>query len=519
MSDQSAEPTKISRWPDDVLARDKLADFLTKSLGQQSAHLATINPYGLTVALDAGWGTGKSFFIRHWADDLASAGHPVVMFDAWQHDIGDEAAVALMSAIHEELHKWSKKLPKRKQASNAIEKSISSAIRGLRRAIVPTSKVIATGLIKKTTGIAVNEIIDALDDSNADGTNQELKSSTIELIDSSLDTFFKKSLESHRARRQAISDFKESIADVIDQLSDEAGAILPIFVFIDEVDRCRPLYAIQLLEEIKHIFGIANICFVISTNIAQLKESVCGLYGAGFDGHGYLKRFFDQTYTLPDPSNSSYADLLLKETGAFTNRKLELGLPQRSGKYSGAQARDAIGLIFDAFKLDLRSQKQVFSIANSAAAAVDENRSIFILWLFFLSALQHQRPDLFRKIMELPVDQRAFSSICEQALYSDLAIPYNEPRDPLDRSVNTHSAKLSDVLWKYLDWSRGNLINLRDNTPNIYSYPNGNLNAVLEEAPHQYIPSRRYPPSISHYVDLVKYAGMLIKDEPADSSQ
>ncbi len=516
------DPSKnqnTSRWDGDVLERDRLADFLTRSLTQQSNRNASNNSSGMTVALDSGWGTGKSFFINHWAQDLRNAGHPVVIFDAWQHDIGDEAVVALMSAIHEVLCAWIKKIDKKTQAAIKINTSISTALRGLRRAIVPTSKIIATGLIRKTTGIAVNEIFDALDTSVEDATPTEAKKATIDLVDSSLDEFFKKSLESHCTRRIAIEDFKKSICEVISLLSKKADAKLPLFVFIDEVDRCRPLYAIRLLEEIKHIFGVANICFVISTNVSQLKESVRGLYGAGFDGQGYLKRFFDHTYTLPNPSNSNYAQLLLKETALFTGRKLELGLPTYSGFYSGAKAEHAIGLIFDAFDLDLRSQKQVFSIANAVAASVPEDRKIFVLWLFFLSALRHQKPDLFRRFSDHKIDQKEFLEICSEAFNVDPDIQHNEPSHEHDVVTNNKKVKLSAVLWKYLEWSRGNLIKLREIEINIFLYPEGNLHAINEESPHQYNRREIYPPSIANYAELVKYAGLLLRNNPQHEEQ
>lgn len=66
----------------------------------------------------------------------------------------------------------------------------------------------------------------------------------------------------------------------------------PIFIFIDELDRCRPDYAISLLEIVKHIFDIKNFVFIIATNTDQLQHSIKNVYGNDFSANDYLGRFF-----------------------------------------------------------------------------------------------------------------------------------------------------------------------------------------------------------------------------------
>ncbi|QDE47832.1 hypothetical protein EIN43_17235 [Enterobacter hormaechei] len=66
---------------------------------------------------------------------------------------------------------------------------------------------------------------------------------------------------------------------------------MPTFIFIDELDRCRPNYAIDMLETIKHLFDINNVVFVIATDKEQLSHSICSVYGSGFDATRYLDRF------------------------------------------------------------------------------------------------------------------------------------------------------------------------------------------------------------------------------------
>lgn len=511
ISTSNETDTNVKRWAADVLGREQLAEFLTASLVEQAKILASSRGAGLTVALDADWGTGKSFFIKHWASDLEKSGHPVVIFDAWENDIGDEAAVAMMACIKSGLEKWTDKLPKKAAVRDQAMAATKSAIKGLRRAIAPTSKVIAAGVLKKATGIAVNEIFDAYNNQAPDESTERISSATSSTLEAGLDELFVRALEDHHKRASAINSFKTSIGNLIDLLEKDAKASTPVFVFVDEVDRCRPTYAIRLLEEIKHIFGVAKVCFVVSTNLDQLRESVCAIYGNGFDGHRYLKRFFDYQYTLPDPDNERFAAQLLAEESSISTRKIAHGLPARPGNASTARS---IAIISTAYELDLRSQKQVFSMANSVAAAIPHKMQVFSLWLFFLCALRHKKPQLFQKISGNKLDHSKFIDICQEAFKKDVEIEYSSS-DSLGRNQLTRKAKISEVAWAYYDWSFDDLIKLHERRTgeNRYHYPASNLGPIVEEMPNTYNLQTKYAPSIAKYAEWVKYAGLAYEHQ------
>ena len=69
-------------------------------------------------------------------------------------------------------------------------------------------------------------------------------------------------------------------------------------IFIDELDRCRPTFAVELLEQIKHYFDNDKITFVFSTNIKQLQYTIKKYYGEAFEAKRYLDKFFDLTISL-----------------------------------------------------------------------------------------------------------------------------------------------------------------------------------------------------------------------------
>ena len=77
-----------------------------------------------------------------------------------------------------------------------------------------------------------------------------------------------------------------------------------IIIFVDELDRCNPMYAIKTLEIIKHLFGISNIVFVLSVDKKQLENSVRRIFGTNEgEVNGYLRKFIDVDFQLPDISN------------------------------------------------------------------------------------------------------------------------------------------------------------------------------------------------------------------------
>ncbi|WP_371183684.1 KAP family P-loop NTPase fold protein [Xanthomonas sacchari] len=493
-------------WAGDLLDRKPLAEYLTKSLKAQSASLA-VSERGLTVALDAEWGAGKSFFVINWRDDLRAAGHPVVYFDAWENDIGDEAAISLMAAILSELRGC---LPKNQVVIEKAESLGKKSIKKLRRALMPAAGVILKGLVKKTTSIAVDELMDAISDADEEGSED----SSVK-VDAVLDGLFEKALLEHESRKEELIAFKSSLTDLLNLVC-KSGRSNPLFVFVDELDRCRPSYAIKLLEEIKHIFGIKNVVYVVSTNIDQLQSSVRAVYGLDFDGRGYLRRLFNREYSLPRVGGTSFANDLIIRLG-WKPVKVELGLPRRSSGGKSTIA-DTWVIISEAFGFDYRTQEQVFSLAVEASTFVDQDAGenpLHVLWLFYLSALYYVFPSFLREIASGSVDQMRESII--KSIKKDVEIFYNLPADRFDRDAGQKSKSLSHVLLSYLELSLTPSRKVFDlGQGNSYEYPANIRNALIGEVGAYYGGSM--PPflSIKNYADLVLGSGFVMGSQVAE---
>lgn len=104
---------------------------------------------------------------------------------------------------------------------------------------------------------------------------------------------------------------EEEIRDKVKEIFDSiiVENVQKLVIFIDELDRCRPNFAIEMLERIKHYFDNDRIIFVASINREQLIHSISKYYGTNFDATGYLDKFFDWNIYLPE-LDTSFSDRL-----------------------------------------------------------------------------------------------------------------------------------------------------------------------------------------------------------------
>lgn len=382
---------KNLNWDDDLLGRRDNALFLTKLVMQHYENYYAKSESGaLCFAVDAEWGAGKSFFMDRWSIDLANEDHPVIHFDAWANDLADEPLIGFLARMKTELIPWAQKQALITTTKASITRKFNGFFRRSGRAIVPVGAVIAGGLVKKYAGFAWDELADAAksSDSSDSGVGGDTASKAI-------DAYVQNAMKAHTDRQSAIDDFRTDLSELVDFLVSKTTARAPLIIFIDELDRCRPDYAIKLLEGMKHLFNCRGVCFAVSTNLRQLSASVKAVYGHDFDAYLYLKKFFAFEYALPEPEQLPFARSLIK--GSVIEKLLSIDaqrcmscLPRN---YEGENPREGIAhafaLVATGLRLDLRSQQQVFKQAEAALAGYPPKAVIPFLYLFYLAGLRH----------------------------------------------------------------------------------------------------------------------------------
>jgi hypothetical protein len=392
-------------WAGDALDRKRYADFLTARLARAKS-ASDGGSRSFTLALDAGWGQGKSFFVSRWARDLREAfpPRPVVMFDAWAADHAADPVIAFMAALSKALREEIGALGLGAKAEAAAKAKVRDAVRLAGRAIAPASKLIATGVIKKLTGVAAEEVIQAFADPGPPSTEGADKEggggAGGAALGKGMDKLFEEALKEQSHRGELIKAFREKVASALLDLAGGGQRELPLFVFIDELDRCRPDFAIGLLEGLKHIFGIDGVVFVVSVNLAQLSQSVRAIYGAGFEGFDYLERFFDMRYGLPPATGIKAASALLGGALDLEGVVWETGLPDQGfvALPLPNKPETAVAWVFDTLALDLRSRAKTLEMILGCAAGIPQGRPVHILWLAFLCAIRHLSPEAFEQV-------------------------------------------------------------------------------------------------------------------------
>lgn len=401
----------LETFPEDKLERVKYANFLTKFLADQGYDKDAREKHNYVLNLNSEWGSGKTYFLRRWAEDLKEH-YPVVYVDAWKQDYSDDPLMTVISSMIKQL---------RDQAGSAEDLAVIKASRklfGLLKAAAPSA---ARSLTKRYLGIDPVAIMEAEEDNDQLGNAIDENGNPIDM-GLAASKVVEHLICEHDAKSAAIESLKMSVeqwvATVIgkDQTQevDEPKRTYPAFVFIDELDRCRPSYAVEMLETIKHIFDIPGVVFVVATDTKQLQHTICGVYGNGLDAMSYLGRFFHSRFTLKTPSYRSllpvHCDVDKLAYQRLTSRGLTIW-PRVDDEET-----DLLNItnVYEALELSARQVIQVTERLISTIGNVKDKSGLNIIYLTFLLCTREKHPHLF--------DELVRKSLTQGANYSDQLI-------------------------------------------------------------------------------------------------
>lgn len=259
-----------------------------REFGERLGNLVCAVDHPLTLLLDGPWGSGKSTFIKQWAGHLRKQGVPVIHFDAFANDYHEDPFLALAGEI----------LARAKGAhasQGAVFKKKAAAVGKvvLKHGATFAMRVATLGAIGAAElGETVEEVAKAAADGSGDLVQE----------------FLERQLEKHGDETQTLADFRETLGALAATLASEGQKEKnrPLVVIVDELDRCKPLFAVNLLERVKHLFSVQRVVFVLVTNLEQIAAATEGVYGAGTDGKAYLDKFYDLRITLPISMSVKY---------------------------------------------------------------------------------------------------------------------------------------------------------------------------------------------------------------------
>ena len=242
-------------WNGDIFDRSKCAKVFKEIICEETEPLV--------VAVNGKWGTGKTFFLERFLKEYQcgeNAGLGVYL-NSWENDYLSNPLLYVFSGIEEVLTSKTGIEFIDKASWDICRKSISQ---------------IGWNLIRKLS-LGLSEGLDKI----ADQYPSNIYQNQIRLVNQVKDTLKK-------------------LADTV-----RAKTGRPLLICIDELDRCRPSYAIEMLERIKHFFNIPNMVFILGIDREQLSKSIKSTYG-DIDTENYLHRFIDVEFVLPGPDSKTF---------------------------------------------------------------------------------------------------------------------------------------------------------------------------------------------------------------------
>jgi hypothetical protein len=483
--------------PADKLGRKESADFLTNYLTKRY-NLASEHGHADTVVLNirADWGFGKTFFLQRWAKDLEQSQFPVVFFNAWENDFCDDPLIGFIAEINEALSNHFKEIP---LAQRHLDKALAVG----RKLIKPVSLGVASVIAKQLSGYSIEKLSELYSQNDDDSDDDEKKSEGE--ISSLISKCAEVALKEHLDTKATMVLFKKQLSRLIEFLEKEEKIELPLFVFIDELDRCRPTYAIELLEAVKHLFGVPGVYFVIATNLEQLGHSIRAVYGEQFDSERYLKRFFDQEYLLPSPDNARFTAFLFERYSLNDFGKFYTVI--EDGVYGMPSDQVLFSIFSDSFKLGPRDQEQIAGTVQAVLLNWPKGERVHFSYLLFLIIAKHVSTLLFQQLTEKRlVDKAGFTEALRNVLRLDSTF---KTHDLENNGTIVKNHTVLNLLWTYQSLARKSYGEILKTDWNYIQFPDKITYMVCQDAPRQWSGSEP-PISLSDYARRVSQAGQLI---------
>ena len=314
-------PIKVD--PDNPFAQDALnREGLCKEWSKFIEKSTT--PY--TLAIDAQWGDGKTTLLNMLKAHMTKQGFVCVSYDAWECDFYGDALPTLIGEIQRQIkeikaYQEPVKEQLEKRARKLLKLAVSSEV--ILPAIV---KVISGGVAADKISDMVNEVLEEHDE-----------------------------IQRYLDYKKAVDEFKGGLKSLAQKIKEKTEK--PLVIFVDELDRCRPIFAVEVLEKVKHLFDVESIFFVFAINKNESVKTIQTIYG-NINGDAYLRKFFDRTIPLVNTGNLiTHSDV----DSIFSFMSMNAYLPSER-VYPGP----FLDLFVQDYRVSLRDQEQIRSIVKVA---------------------------------------------------------------------------------------------------------------------------------------------------------
>ena len=443
--------TPDAPFADDALGRKDLARHLTQRVE------SSVTPY--TLALDANWGEGKTTFLKMWQADLEKSGFRCVYYDAWASDFCRDSFPSMVAELKESFS--------------------GEAAEDFTKKCVAVAKAMAKNLPGSLAGIVGG---------------REVAQAAVDEICGEWEP-----VAAYSEYRKALESFKSSLEEIASQSGE------PLVFMIDELDRCRPTFALDVLEKIKHIFDVQGVFFVVALNRNASAKTIESVYGIT-DGNEYLSKFFDDTHLLAN--DHEIAHYLIKKAGISE-------VVKRYYTLNSVDMTSSVPILSELFRshsVSLRGQKQIVeSIAGCLKKFVPGQKIKWSLFLYFVF-LRCRNPSLFAETLATIKKARSDSDLALVPARELMAFVNGQEAFFFDNSTIEQDCK---VVLRLVDFDEsGCLYHIYSPLTHFRILCDSDFrNEMKKVAPHYSTPLHTYGGSVGSVYDLVEKIGHNCDDK------
>ncbi len=323
------ETLPANRFEGDLFDREKLADRLTGFFDRL--------PDGAVLAIDSPWGEGKTWFGKRWRAKLTDQNYRTAYVDCFDKDYMEDP----FSMIASEL------IALAKGSKTEIKTKLREGGMKLGAALLPAAAKLTVGALAHWA-VGNAEIGTEAAKKISEGFNKN--------VGESLEKLVAKRFEDYEENAKTVASFKAALTDLA------AEGDKPIIIFLDELDRCRPDFAVKTIERIKHFFEAPKVIFVVLLNRRQLEAAIHGMYGSEVNAEAYIGKFVQLSLTLPKVTS-------LDGHAQDDNRRHCGATLERFG-FAESPARNTfvmtMGMMASAFGLSLRDVERAATLYSFA---------------------------------------------------------------------------------------------------------------------------------------------------------
>ncbi len=352
------------------------------------------------IAIDGEWGVGKTWFGKNLKEKLDNQGSfKTIWLDVFESDWSDDPAVSLIAGIAAQLE---------------VEKSESflQKVAPILGAILPLA---AKAAIKAAATYA--------------GIDQELAKEMSDDGKTEASKFIQKHLEAAKDKQQNLNQLKQLLNETV---KENAGKLV---IFVDELDRCSPGYAVRFLERLKHLFDLEGVVYVLLWNREQVQKTVEVFYGAGSNGQMYLDKFIDYPLHIPISQINSRENYPL--TGLIESITLMVDGKERPNKEQQRLSKNAYFIAHVAHILGMTARE---TMRLAAWWVISANRPLPFIDTWLLG-LKVKHPDTFAGLRSGNIESHTKARMLLEQVKQD-ELDYLEPLMALielhSRFVNQH---------------------------------------------------------------------------------